>query len=127
MSMHNQNGSFEDGLRRVAVLSADPVLFMDLQMMLQEAGFDVVEVDTFESFATSDAPVSSAIVDVGEEPEAALKALMRLSSEEIPHVVLSYEAQDVPLALAGSMLRGTLYKPVCVDELLPLLGQSLPG
>ena len=111
---------------RVAVISTDRVLALDLEMMLKDAGYDVFEVPSFEALPAAKDNVSSAIVDMGEQPEAALKALLRLSSERIPHVVLSYEAQDVPLSLRDPMFCGTLSKPICLDELLPLLGQSLP-
>jgi len=112
---------------RVAVMSTDHVLVLDLEMMLREAGYDVFEATSFDTFPKPEDNVTSAIVDMGEEPEAALRALIRLATEQIPHVVLGYEVQDMPLKMANAMLKGALYKPICVDELLPLLGQSLPA
>lgn len=111
---------------RVAVMSDDRVLALDLEMMLREAGYEVLELSLLTAFPAAEDNVSSAIVDMGDRPEEALQALIRLSSEKIPHVVLSDDAADVPLDLTGGMMRGALAKPIRVDELLPLLGQSVP-
>ncbi|MBY6046988.1 hypothetical protein KUV47_07720 [Vannielia litorea] len=116
----------ETTAERVAVVCSDRILALDLQMMLSEAGYEVVEVPSYDALATPQSSVSSAVVDIGDKPEAAVTALLRLATANIPHVILSDEAQELPLSLSGEMLRGTLHKPIRVDELLPLLGQSVP-
>ena len=116
-----QNQTIGNHPRRVGVLGADPVLGLDLKEMLGEAGYQIELLPDGEADISAMVGWASAIVDIGEAGARELAVLERLAEAKVPHVVLAVEPQDLPRGVGNGALRGLLRKPLCVEDLLPLL------
>lgn len=111
---------------RIFILDDDPLIAMDLALMLEEAGYCVLgPCHSLSEAQETLGKVSpdAAILDVNLGNETSLPVAMQLKERGLPFIILSgYDQQSMPEELRGAPM---LSKPFVEKEILRKISSLL--